>query len=149
MKVTAEIEISRPREVVWAAIVDIENWTCMVSSIINIKIINKPPDGLVGLKWEETRQMFGKEATETLWVTDAVENEYYCSRTESHGSVYITKFSLSELDGKTLLSISFSGEPKTALVKTISFCMGPFIKSTIKNALDKDLSDIKNEVTTG
>jgi hypothetical protein len=145
MKVTAETTISRPREIVWSVITDIENWTGMIANIIDIKILNKPADGLVGLKWEETRRMFGKEVTETLWVTDYAENEYYCSRAESHGSVYITKFSLSELGDKTLLTISFSGEPQTSLVKTVSLCMGPVIKSTVINALHKDLADIKEQ----
>lgn len=145
MKVTAEIIISRPREIIWAVITDIENWTSMITSIIDIKILNKPADGLVGLKWEETRRMFGKEATETLWVTDSVENEYYCSRAESHGSVYITRFSLSDFGDKTSLTISFSGEPQTPFVKTVSFLMGHFIKGTIINALHKDLEDIKDQ----
>ena len=35
-----------------------------ITNIININILNKPVDGIVGLKWEETRKMFGKEATE-------------------------------------------------------------------------------------
>jgi uncharacterized protein YndB with AHSA1/START domain len=146
MKVTAEIEIARPREIVWAAITDIEQWTSMVTGIIDVKILNRPEDGLVGLMWEETRFMFGKEATETLWVTDAVENEYYCSRAESHGSVYIIRFSLNDLGEKTMLSISFSGEPRTPFVRTVSFCMAPIIKSAVINALNKDLGDIKEKV---
>jgi hypothetical protein len=146
MEVAAEIEIARPREIVWAAITDIERWTSMVTSIIGIKILSRPAHGLVGLKWEETRRMFGKQATETLWVTDAVEHEYYCSRAESHGSVYITRFSLRDLGDKTLLSISFSGESQTPLIKTVSFCMAPFIKSTVVNALHKDLGDIKAQI---
>jgi hypothetical protein len=146
MKVTAEIEISRPSEIVWTAITGIENWTGMMTSIIDIKILHKPADGLVGLKWEETRRMFGKEATGTLWVTDAEENEYYCSRGESHGSVYVTRFSLNDLGDKTLLTISFSGEPRTPFVKTLSLGMGPFIKRAIINALHKDLYDIKDQV---
>lgn len=146
MIVTAEIEIPRSKEAIWAAITDIDNWASMITSIIDIKILNKPTHGLVGLKWEETRKMFGKEATETLWVTDYIENEYYCSRAESHGSVYMTRFSLSGRGDMTLLTISFSGEPQTPFLKTVSLCIGPFIKSTIINALNKDLEDIRNHV---
>lgn len=42
----------------------------MVSGIISLNILHQPEDGLVGLKWEETRKMFGKEASETMWITD-------------------------------------------------------------------------------
>jgi hypothetical protein len=148
MNVKAEIEIPGSREAVWAVITDIDNWVSIIANIVDIKILNRPAEGIVGLKWKETRKMFGKEATETLWVTDSVQNEYYCSRAESHGSVYITKFLLSELDDMTLLTISISGQPQTRFVKTVSFFAGPVIESAIMNALNKDLEDIKNQVKT-
>lgn len=144
MKVAASIEIPRPREVVWDVITDIDNWSSMITNIIDIKVLNRPEKGIVGLKWEETRHMFGQATTETLWITDSAVNEYYCSRAESHGSVYITEFSLSDLGDKTLLTISFSGEPRTPLVKTVSFFMNPVINSVIINTLQKDLKDIKD-----
>jgi hypothetical protein len=46
----------------------------VISSILKITILNKPANDLVGLKWEETREMFGKEAMETIWITDSVDN---------------------------------------------------------------------------
>jgi len=95
------------------------------------------------LKWEETREMFGKEAMETMWITDSVVNEYYATRAESHGSVYITKLSLKESDGSTLLTMSFNGIPQTFAAKVLSFLMRPLINSSIKKALVKDLRDIK------
>ena len=68
MIVTAGIEIMDSKENVWKAITDIENSGGMISSILDIHILHKPPDDLVGLKWEETRKMFGKEAMETMWI---------------------------------------------------------------------------------
>lgn len=146
MKVTVDIEISKPKNIIWAAITDIENCSNIISSIIGLEIINQPEDTIVGLKWKETRRMFGNEATETMWITDSVENEYYCTRAESHGSVYITKLSLSEIGDNTLLTMSFTGEAQTLIVRFISACMGFFIKSSMKKGLLKDLNDIKNYV---
>ena len=145
MNVTAEIEICRPREVVWSVITDIENWTAMITNIININILYKPSQGIGGLKWEETRRMFGVQATETLCVTDFAENEYYCSRGESHGSIFTTRFTLRERGDKTVLSISFSGESRSSLVRTISFWMEPLIYNAVLNVLQKDLEDIRNQ----
>ncbi len=146
MNVTADIEISSSIETIWQAITDIKNCTKMISNIIDVEILNQPEDSLVGLKWKETRRMFGKESFETMWITDFVENEYYCTRAESHGSVYITKLSLSEVSNNTLLTMSFTGEAQTLIVKLISACMGYFIKSAIKKELHKDLKDIKKYV---
>ena len=144
MNITAEIEISRPKEVVWDVITDIENWTGMVTNIINVRILNKPAQGIAGLKWEETRRMFGVQATETLWVTDFVENEYYCSRGESHGSIFTTRFTLRDRNDRTLLTISFDGQARSSFIRTLSFWMEPLINNAILNVLQKDLEDIRN-----
>lgn len=146
MKVTEGIEINSTKEILWKSITDIDNSESMISSILKINILNKPSDSLVGFKWEETREMFGKEAMETMWITDAVTNEYYCTRAESHGSVYITELSLGDSASGTLLTMSFSGAPQTFVAKMLSFIMMPFIKTSIKNALVKDLEDIKRFV---
>ncbi|MFT4720669.1 MAG: hypothetical protein ACI9SB_001841 [Candidatus Azotimanducaceae bacterium] len=146
MQLAVDIQISAPRAKVWAAITDIENCTDMISSIIDLDILNLPTDTIVDLKWKETRKMFGKEATETMWITDFVENEYYCTRAESHGSVYITKFSLKEVDGITRLTMSFTAEAQSIFVKMISTIMSLFIENAIKKELFKDLVDIKKYV---
>lgn len=146
MIVTLEIAINRSRDSVWNAITDIEKCESMISSIKKINILDKPSDSLVGLRWEETREMFGKKATETMWVTESVVNEYYCTRAESHGSVYVTRLSLTESGSGTLLTIAFSGIAQTNIAKILSFLMGPLIRMSIKNALMKDLEDIKGFV---
>jgi len=143
LKVTANIEINKSRDSVWKAITDIENCAHMISSINKINILNNPAEDFVGLKWEETRVMFGKEATETMWITDFVEEEYYSTRAESHGSVYLSKLSLSKSGNGTLLTMSFEGIAQTYAAKLLSFLMGPFIKNSINKALTKDLQDIK------
>lgn len=146
MKLSVDIEIEKPKEAVWSAITDIENCDNFISAIVDLKILNKSENGLVGLKWQETRLMFGKEASETMWITEAVENEYYCTRAESHGSVYITRLSLSEAGNNTLLNMTFTAEAQKLFIKIVSACMGVFIKSSMKKALYKDLEDIKKYV---
>jgi len=146
MKVLVDIEIDKPKDVVWSAITDIENSPDMISGILALKILEQPKDGLVGLKWEQTRLMFGKEASEIMWITESVENEYYCTRAESHGSVYITKLSLSQNGKKTLLTMTFSGEAQAIFIKIVSACLGIFMKKPMKKMLLKDLEDIKEYV---
>ena len=93
--------------------------------------------------------MFGKEATEVMWVTDSVDNEYYCTRAESHGSVYISRLSLTESAGITSLTMSFSGEAQSLIAKVLSMLMGIFIKGAMVKELQRDLADIKNFVEQG
>jgi polyketide cyclase/dehydrase/lipid transport protein len=143
MNVSVDIDIIKSREQVWSTITDIKNCSNFISGINALEILHQPEQGLVGLKWKETRMMFGKEASETMWITEAVTYEYYCTRAESHGSVYLTRLSLSEIEGKTNLTMSFSGEAQTFFVKLISIFMGPFVKGSMKKMLYKDLEDIK------
>ncbi len=144
MKLSTSIEISKPKEDVWRVITDIEHCQGRISSIIAIEVLEKPEAGLVGFKWKETRKMFGKEATEIMWITDSVENEFYSTRAESHGSVYVSRLSLAESAGMTTLTMSFSGEAQTLVARILSALMGILIKSSMKKELQKDLVDIKN-----
>ena len=148
MKVSTEVNINANRADVWNVIADIENSINVVSSINKIEVIDKPQNSLEGFKWKETRTMFGKEATETMWITESKENEYYQTRAESHGSVYISKLSLNEGDNLTELTMSFEGIPQTATAKILSFLMSPMIKNSMKKALAKDLGDIKKHLET-
>ena len=144
MKVSVDIAIAKPKEIVWSVITDIQNCSNIISAIVALEVLHQPDNGLVGLKWKETRLMFGKESSETMWITEAVENEFYCTRAESHGSVYLTRLSLAESGNNTLLTMSFTAEAQSLVVKIISACMGIFIKSSMEKALQKDLDDIKN-----
>ena len=143
MTVIVQIEIDKPMDVVWNAITDIENCEHMISGILKINVLHKPEQGLVGLKWEETREMFGKSATETMWITDAVDNEYYSTHAESHGSVYITRLSLEDSGSGTRLKMAFTGKAQTVVAKLLAFLMSPLITRSIKKALLQDLQDIK------
>jgi hypothetical protein len=143
LEITAQIIINASREAVWAAITDMDNSGEMISGIMRIKVLERPAEGLVGLRWEETRMMFGREAMETMWITGAEEVEYYETRAESHGSIYITRLSLNEVDGGTQLTMTFTSIAESFGAKLASFIMGPFIKGSLRKALVKDLEDIK------
>ena len=146
MELSVFIEIERPPEVVWKAIIDFKNCSNYIESIVNLEIIDEPNNTLIGFKWKETRVMFGKEATETMWITDYVENEYYQTRAESHGYVYTSILCIERVQENTKLTMSFSAEAQTLFVKIFSSCMGFIIKGSMKKALIKDLNDIKTHL---
>ena len=99
MQIRVRVPIEGSVEEIWKVITDIENSASRVSAIEEIEILEKPPSGLLGLKWRETRTMFGKSATEVMWITDARENEFYDVRAESHGTVYQSRLSITKEDG--------------------------------------------------
>ena len=146
MKVSTHIFIEAPLESVWHAITDIEHAQEMITGIIGLEILEQSENQLIGLKWKETRLMFGKEAIETMWITDSVNHQFYRTRAESHGSIYISELAVQAKDNGTVLTMSFSGKAQTAFMKFISVLMTPFMKGSMIKMLDKDLVDIKQFV---
>ncbi|WP_394225057.1 SRPBCC family protein [Pseudoalteromonas spongiae] len=143
MEINVSTEINCAKEQVWKAITDIGNCKNMIDAIIDLTVLERPETGLVGLKWTETREMFGKEASETMWITEAVEGQYYCTRAENCGAVYLTKMAVAEDNGKTVLMMSFSSESMSFIGKVFSALMGLLMKKSLVKMLEKDLQDIK------
>ena len=146
MKVEVSELIAASKADVWKVITDIENSINVISGIEKVEILEQPVEGLVGLKWEETRTMFGQTATEIMWVTDAEEHVSYQTRAESHGAVYKSGFLLSEENGNTRLTMSFEGTPSSFFAKLMSVITNPIFKNATVKAFEQDLSDIKRRV---
>jgi hypothetical protein len=146
MKFEEHIAINAPKERVWEVITDIHNSAENISGIEKIEILKEPADSLVGLKWRETRTLFGKQATEIMWITDMEEHNYYQTRAESHGSIYISRLAVADQNDGSVLTFSFDGQPQTFGAKFMAFVMGWMFKGATKKALMKDLEDIKTAV---
>ena len=146
MKMEERIAINGPREAVWSVITSIESAAERISGIQKVEVLEKPADGLVGLKWRETRTLFGKTATEVMWITDAVENEYYKTRAESHGCIYLCTLEVAEENGASTLTMSHGGEPQGLVAKVLAVPMGFLFKGAMRKAIRKDLEDIKAAV---
>lgn len=143
MNVEVDVSINAPRDRVWKIISDIEKSVDVISSIEKIEVMENPDSGLVGFKWRETRTMFGKEATEVMWITDAEENASYQTRAESHGSIYVTKLQITDEGEGCVLAMSFEGTPQTFGAKLMWALTGFMARGSMRKALDKDLADIK------
>ena len=144
--VEVQVTIDGPKAAVWAAITNIENASETISGIENIEVLEKPANGLVGLKWRETRMLFGKPATAEKWITDAAENEFYKTRAESDGFVFLSTMSMSESNGGITLTSSHDSKPQSIVARLMSIPMEVLFKGVAKKALLQDLNDIKYAV---
>ncbi len=144
MHIQESITIKESREKIWQLISNIENSAGLISGIEEIKILNKPEKGLVGLKWEETRIMFGKTATEVMWITDVDDGFSYKTQADGPGVVYISSLSLAEEGTQTRLTMSFESEISSLGTKIISAIMGLFFNKATRDAVKQDLIDIKS-----
>jgi hypothetical protein len=145
MGVEAQVTINGSKAAVWAAITNIENAADIISGIEDIEVLEKPADGLVGLRWRETRLYFGKPASVEKWITDVAENESYKTRAESDGFVFITTMRISASDGGITLTSSHDSQPQGIGARLRSAPMFLF-KGVVRKALLRDLNDIKSAV---
>ena len=145
MIVEAQVTINGSKAAIWAAITDIENASEIINGIEKIEIVEKPANGLVGLKWRETRMLFGEAATAEKWITDSVENEFYKTRAEDRGMVYLTTMSISESSDGITLTSSHDSRPQGIVARLMSIPMFLF-KGVAKKAILQDLNDIKSAV---
>jgi hypothetical protein len=145
MIVDAQVTINGSKAAIWAAITNIENASETISGIDKIEVLEKPANGLVGLRWRETRMYFGKPATVEKRITDAAENEFYKTRAESDGFVFLSTMSISESGGGVTLTSSHDSRPQGIVAKLKSIPM-PLFKGMVKKALLQDLNDIKSAV---
>lgn len=148
MHITTSVPIKAPKKDIWRVITDIENAPKVISAIQDVEVLNKPPAGIVGLRWKETRNLFGKTASETMWITDAMDDDYYRTEARSHGSVYRSKIYLSDQGGVTQLAMDFDAEPQTSAAKLLAATLGFLFKGATRKAMHQDLLDVKTAVET-
>jgi len=146
MIVEAQVTINGSKAAIWAAITNIANASKTISGIENIEVLEKPANGLVGLRWRETRMLFGEPAAVEKWITDAAENEFYKTRAESDGFVFLSTTSISESSGGITLTSSHDSKPQGIVAKLMSVPMLFLFKGVVKKALLQDLNDIKAAV---
>ena len=148
MIVEAQVTMNGSKAAIWAVITNIENASEICSGIDKIEILEKPTSGLVGLKWRETRMLFGKPAAVVKWITDVADNEFLQTRAEDGGFVFLTTKRLSESRGGITLTESHESKPQTLGAK-MSIPMLFLFKGVIRKALLQDLKDIKAAVERG
>ncbi len=146
MLVEAQVTINGSKAAIWAAITDIENAAETISGIEKVEVVEKPADGLVGLRWRETRMLFGKPATAEKWITDAAENEFFKTRAESDGFVFLSTMSIAESSGGITLTSLHDSQPQGLVARLMSIPMRLVFKGVAKKAILQDLHDIKSAV---
>ena len=143
MLVEVQVSIQAPKEAIWAIASDIEHAADILGGVDKVEILEKPAKGLVGLKWRETRMLFGKPASADKWITQAVDHEFYSTRAESDGFVFLSTLRISERDGAPVLTSIHDSQPQDFKTRLMAIPMRLFFKGVAKKALLQDLNDIK------
>ena len=144
-EITLTRVISASPERVWEVLTDLEHAAQTLSGVTSVQLMTDGPYA-VGTRWRETRTMFGRSATEEMWVAECDPLRRTEVRAESGGVAFVTQFQLMLLtDGtETELSMRFAADTtKSSGLQSVAMKMfGRFAARASRKSLEQDLADI-------
>jgi hypothetical protein len=90
--------------------------------------------------------MFGKDATETMWITESQTNVFYKTKAQSHGCDYYSEMKIIEGTEQCELVMDFTGVPQSLFAKIMAKLMSQFMTEQLRKTMQADLKDIKSSV---
>ncbi|TNE55218.1 MAG: SRPBCC family protein [Bacteroidetes bacterium] len=145
MGLQQSVQIQSTKKKIWEIISDIDQASETISGIISVRVIERPEQGMKGLKWEETRKMFGKEAKETMWVIETDDESYYVTQAENHGAIYTSSMHVEGEDGNCTLRMEFDAKATSFGAKISMAIFSLFFRGATKKVILQDLNDIKRK----
>ncbi|MCX4911625.1 SRPBCC family protein [Streptomyces sp. NBC_00878] len=139
--VVVERRVAAAQGPVWEAITDLAGMPRVLSSVSKVEVLTEGAFG-VGTRWRETRRMFGKDATEEMWVTASEPPERYVVEAASHGSHYISEWVLRADGPATTVRMTFSAVATGGVAGLLAKIMGGLGARAVRKAIAKDLADI-------
>ncbi len=134
-------DVAAPPETVWAIITDLDRTVEVISAIKSLERTDGGTGFGVGTAWQETREMFGREATESMEVTGIEEGRSYVVESESRGVRYKSIMFVEPKGEGSRLVWEFGGEPQSTSAKIMA-AVGKLFEGSTRKALMADLDDI-------
>ncbi|WP_082097286.1 SRPBCC family protein [Demequina silvatica] len=141
--VSVEREIAATVERVWEIITDLDYAAEVIPAIVSLERL--AGEGYeVGVRWRETRKMWGREETEEMEVVASEAPRTTSIHAESRGTRYLTVYTLEPTGSGTRLVCDFSAEtPDPGPAQRIGwFVFGRAGMRATRKALDQDLAHI-------
>ncbi|MFI1017559.1 SRPBCC family protein [Streptomyces sp. NPDC020965] len=147
--VVVERRIAAPAERVWRALTDVAGAPDVLSGVESVQLLTDQPFG-VGTRWRETRRMFGKAATEEMYVTASEPPRRYVVEADSRGAHYISEFTLDSGEpDRTLVRMAFTAAPSGGGPGLLAKLFGGLGARAVAKAIERDLADVAAAVESG
>ena len=134
-------------EAVWEVLTDIPSAHRTLSGVQAVEILTAGPYQ-PGLRWRETRKMFGMKATEEMMVTEAEPPHSTTVVAENGGTEYTSVFTITpDADGGSTLRMQFGAETAhaPAISRVVMMLMGGLAERATRKSMEQDLADIAAE----
>lgn len=139
--VEVQATVAASPERVFEAATDLASLPETMSGIDSVEVLSDGPFG-EGTRWRETRTLYGKQATEEMWVTGFDPPRSYVVEAESHGARYRTEITFVPEGDGTRVTFTFAARPVSLVARLFSVFSGLLLKS-VRTALQADLEDLK------
>jgi len=143
---TVDTVIDAPVEFVWNHASDLRGWPETMSAITKVEVLTDGPIG-VGTVFQETRVMFGREATEEMTISKFDAPHRMGFDAMSSGTKYYSEMRFEPVEGgKTRAVVEFNAEPQSMVAKVLGAVLAPMMKGSMCKAIEGDLADCKAAV---
>lgn len=146
-----ELDLSRhvaaDPDTVWSVLTDIPEAHRTLSGVVAVEILTTGPYE-PGLRWRETRKMFGMKATEEMMVMAAEPPHSTTIVAENGGTKYTTVFTITpDAEGGSTLRMRLGAETAhaPAVSRVVMGLMGKFAEKSTRKTMEQDLADIAAE----
>jgi len=130
-------------ETAFGAISDFPNAADYIDGIIKVEMLTEGPVG-VGTRVKETRIMMGREATEEMEITVMDSPDTFVVEAFSHGTKYVSTYTVAPAEGGTDVSLNFHIAPKTFMAKVLAAVFSRMLPK-MADLMEKDLIDASIE----
>jgi len=141
--IRVEQTVPADRATVFAVITDFENAASFTSGILRLDMLTPGPV-MVGTRFRQTREMFGKEASEELEVVEFERPGYLALGAHSRGVDYRITYTLSDDEGATRIVCEFTATPVTFAARLMAGMSGLF-EEHARKIVAADLADASAE----
>src|SRR5258706_4012484 len=136
------VRIAAPVERVFEVFTDLRNAPGRIIGIKRLEVLTDGPIG-VGTKFRETREMFGKDATEEMAITECDRPRMYSVGALSCGCRYTVRYDFRSDGAETIVELDFRGEAVSIFAKLLMPVMGWLMSGSMKQCMQQDLDDLK------
>lgn len=147
MQLDLSRHVAADPETVWSVLTNIPEAPRTLSGVRSVEILTESPYE-PGLRWRETRTMFGMKATEEMMVLASEPPHSTTVVAQNGGTEYTTVFTVTpDADGGSTLRMLFGAETAhaSAVSRVAMSLMGGIAERSTRKAMEQDLADIAAE----
>ena len=143
MRISAQTVAEASPEAAFETMLDVAHWPQFISGISSVEMLTPGPVG-VGSRFRETRQMYGRSASEDMTIAEIDAPRSIVLTAEAHGARYRVENRFEPSGSGTRVTVEFAATPMTLLAR-LAAPLALVMTSSLRRQLLSDLIDLARE----